>query len=144
LIDWDAAFALPLQKSAVWPKLLETIPGAIPPHLPEPLHNLDFSADKAHFLSVFSQKEQQRTGKTDIAKLIETSSERNFFEMSHHYQTVHPEFVARFCGRSRGNLEAALGEVEGFLGNGSNAGFEGDEGVVEVGREIEGMLRGMG
>jgi len=30
------------------------------------------------------------------------------------------------------------------LGNGSNAGFEGDEGVVEVGREIEGMLRGMG
>ncbi len=57
---------------------------------------------------------------------------------------MHPEFVARFCGRSRGNLEAALGEVEGFLGNGSNAGFEGDEGVVEVGREIEGMLRGMG
>ena len=63
--------------------------------------------------------------------------------MSHHYQTVHPEFVARFCGRSRGDLEAALGEVEGFWGNGSNAGFEGDEGVVEVRREIEGMLRGV-
>lgn len=63
--------------------------------------------------------------------------------MSHHCPTVHPEFVARFCGRSRGNLEAALREVEAFLGNGSNAEFEGDEGVVEVRREIERILRGV-
>lgn len=62
--------------------------------------------------------------------------------MSHHYQTVHPEFVARFCERSRENLQAALAQVEGFVGRASNAGFGGDdEGVVEVRGVIEGMLR---
>ncbi len=108
----------------------------------ESLHNLDFSADKAYFLSVFSRKEQQQTGNTDIATLIETSSERNFFEMSHHYPTVHPEFMARFCPRSRENLKAALEQVEGFVGNANNVGFgEDDEGVVEVRRDIEELLR---
>ena len=139
------AFALPLQKCAVWPKLLENIPGASPPHLPEPLRNLDFSADKAYFLSVFSRKEHQRTGKTEIAKLIETSSERNFFEMSHHYPTVHPEFVARFCARTMESLKAPLEQIDQFLANVNTAEFgKDDEGIGEVRREIDGLLENVG
>jgi hypothetical protein len=139
-IDWDFTFALPLQKAATFPKLLENVPGGAPPNLPDSVAYLDFSADKAYFLSVFETKERQRSGgPTPITKLIETSSERNFFELSHHRPAVRKEFVRRYCAHTFENLSAALEQLDCFLARDEEFGA-GHEGVVEVLREL-GELR---
>lgn len=106
---------MPLQKAATFPKLLENVPGAAPPDLPETYAYIDLSADKTYFLSILAEKEQERTNNTSITKLMEASSERNFFEMSLHRAPVHREFIRRFCPRTDKNICLALKEVERFL-----------------------------
>ena len=143
LIDWDFAFAQPLQKCAVLPKLLENVPGGAPPELAEELAYVDLAADKFYFLSVLAEKERERSkslGVTmNITKLIETSSERNFFELSHHVATIHKEFVARFCVKSRENLKAAMEELDRFVG--VNAEFSRDDvTIVEIRKNLEEQL----
>ena len=48
-------------------------------------------------------------------KLIETSSERNFFEESLYRPAVREEFVKAFCQHNPQNLSAALMEMDRFL-----------------------------
>lgn len=79
VIDWDFNFAVPIQKAATFPKFFENVPGAAPPGMPESHAYLDLSADKSQFLSILAEKERERTHGTSFTKLIETSSERNFF-----------------------------------------------------------------
>ena len=123
----------------MFPKLLENVPGGVPADVPDTLAHLDLGADKGYFLSALAEREQQRTGSTKITRLIETSSERNFFELSHHVATVHKEWATRFCERSRENLTAAVQEVEHFLAD--NAGFSGDDSViVEALKSMEDQL----
>ena len=115
MIDWDFTFAVPLQKAATFPKLVENVPGGAPPKTPKELAYLDFSADKTYFLDILSKKEKEINGKSIIAGLMNNSSERNFFEMSLHRVPVHEEFVKRFCTRSPENVKAALKEMDSFL-----------------------------
>lgn len=89
VIDWDFTFAAPLQKAVTFPKLIENVPGAAPPDIPEQLAYLDFSADKSYFLRILAAKETEKRESTSIAKLMGDSSERNFFEMSLHRAPVH-------------------------------------------------------
>lgn len=117
------------------PKLLENVPGGAPPDTSGPLAYLDLPADKTFFLSALAEKEKQRTGTTKITRLIESSSIRNFFELSHHVATVHQEFAVRFCARSRENLAAAMQEIEHLVAD--NTGFSRDDPViVEVVKSI--------
>lgn len=115
IIDWDFTFAQPLQKCAVFPKLLENVPGGAAPHLSEPFCYPDLAYDKAYFLSILAKKEKKKTGENSISKLIETSTERNFFEVSHHVAKVHEEYAARFCERSLENIRAALRQCDEFV-----------------------------
>ncbi|KAE8306820.1 hypothetical protein BDV41DRAFT_582972 [Aspergillus transmontanensis] len=139
IIDWDCNFAVPLQKAATFPKLLENVPGGAPPGLPATHAYLDFAADKRYFLSILAEKEMKRTNGTSITQLMETSSERNFFEMSHHRVPVHREFVSRFCSRARENVGAALKEVERFLD--INPMFKAsDEAIVRTVQMLEELL----
>jgi len=147
IIDWDFAFAHPLQKCAVFPKLLENIPGAAPPDLPESLAYINFRVDKAYLLSVLAEKERQRgnrTGRTtDFTKLIETSSERNFFEQSHHIVTTHREFASRFCERSHDNVVSALKQINSFVAK--NPEFSHHDGaLVDVVMYLEDLLEKTG
>ncbi|KAE8421313.1 hypothetical protein BDV36DRAFT_292508 [Aspergillus pseudocaelatus] len=132
-------FAVPLQKAATFPKLLENVPGAAPPGLRETHAYLDFASDKRCFLSILAEKERARTNGTSITQLMETSSERNFFEMSHHRVPVHREFVSRFCSRTRENVYAALKEVGRFLD--IDPTFEAsDESIVRTVQTLEALL----
>lgn len=119
---------MPLQKAATFPKLLENVPGAAPPDLPESHAYIDLSADKTYFLSVLAEKERERTNDTSITELMKTSSERNIFEMSLHRAPVHREFIRRFCPRTEENICLALKEVERFLDMDSN--FEASDEVI--------------
>lgn len=140
IIDWDFNFAVPLQKAATFPKLLENVPGAAPPGIPDSHAYLDSSADKSYFLSIFAEKERQRTNGTLISKLMETSSERNFFEMSHHRSPVHREFVRRFCPRTGENVHLALKEARRFLD--VNPAFKAsDEAVVKTVQTLKQLLK---
>lgn len=113
--------------------------GAAPPGLSKTHAYLDFAADKRYFLSILAEKEEKRTNGTTITQLMETSSERNFFEMSHHRVRVYREFVSRFCLRTRENVCAALKEVERFLG--INPMFSAsDEAIVRMVQMLEGLL----
>ncbi|KAI9821475.1 MAG: hypothetical protein M1832_003322 [Thelocarpon impressellum] len=138
VIDWDFTSATPLQVAATFPKLLENVPGGAPPEIPESLAYVDLSADKASFLRILAAKEKARAnGNTAITTLVESSSERKFFEMSLHRRAVHREFVERFCARTRENVLAASAQVEPFLV--ANLRFFGgsDAAMVEVAAELE-------
>lgn len=129
-------FAQPLQKWAVFPKLIEHVPGYAPPDLPPEYAYLDFAQDKAYFLAVIKEKELARTGMTRISELVEGSTERSFFEMSHNAPAVHREFARRFCKRTKGNVDAAMKELERFLSD--NPGFSrSDIEVMEVEAELK-------
>lgn len=136
LIDWDLASAQPLRKWAVFPKLIEHMPGEVPPHLPAAYTHLDFGPDRADFVAVLAEKETPRHSTLGIAQLVESSTERAFFEMSHHTPTVHREFAERFCHRTPGNVAAARRELGRFLGENLGIGRD-DGGVREVERELE-------
>lgn len=133
LIDWNLLFAVPLQKGAAFPKLIEHIPGAAPPDLPPELKYLDFSQDKAYMVATLAEKERKLTanGMTPITDLVKGSTERTFFEMSHNYPSVHTEFAQRYCRRRKENVEAAREELARFFAENS-----------EFSREDERMLRG--
>lgn len=122
---------MPLQKAATFPKLLENVPGAAPPDLPQSHAYVDLSADKTYFLSVLEEKERERTNNTSITKLMKDSSERNFFEMSLYREPVHREFIRRFCPRTDENICLALKEVERFLDGDSNFAA-GDEAIAKT------------
>jgi hypothetical protein len=140
VIDWDFSFAQPLQKHAVFPKLLENVPGGAPPELPQALAYQDLAADKAFFVSLVAEKEKRQKGaslspvmrtstsKPLIAQIIESSSERNFFELSHHIYPVHQEFVRRYYPRTYENLVAAREQIDRFLA--TNPGFTDDSQTV--------------
>jgi len=73
--------------------------------------------------------------------LIETSSSRNFFELSQHVAAIHQELAGRFCTRSRENLTAALEAIGPFLANNNNARFSReDAAIVEVAKSIRHRL----
>lgn len=115
------------------------MPGGAPPDVPGPFAYLDLAADKTFFLSALAEREKQRTGTTKITRLIETSSERNFFELSHNVAAIHLEYAVRFCTRSRENLTAAMEEIEHFLAD--NTGFSRDDSViVDVEKAIRDQL----
>ena len=68
IIDWDFTYASPVQKAAIFPKLLENVPGGAPPSVPEPYKYLDLKKDKLNFLTIFATKEHQLTGDTSLTQ----------------------------------------------------------------------------
>ena len=91
VIDWEFTVASPLQKAATWPKLLQYTPGAVPYGHSDQL--MSHPADQTLFLQLLREKEHRRNGSETIANLVETSYERNFFELSLQMKTVHREWV---------------------------------------------------
>jgi hypothetical protein len=143
IIDWDFTFVRPLQKHAVFPKLLENVPGAAPFDVPPSLAYLDFKSDKEYFVSIVADKEAQ-LGKSigqkpSVAMLLKSSSERNSFEMSHHIAAVHDEFVRRFCERTRKNIQAAREQIGCFITQ--NPEFsDDDEAIRDVTKYLDEQL----
>lgn len=83
IIDWDNAQPIPLQCAAIYPKFLETLPGAEFPDLPKVYKKPDLNHEKATFLDIFSKQERQRTGTTIVSDLIRNGSwERDFFHVA--------------------------------------------------------------
>ncbi|KAI9669571.1 MAG: hypothetical protein M1817_004614 [Caeruleum heppii] len=139
LIDWDLMSAQPLQKWATFPKLIEHLPGAAPPDVPAQLSYLDFAQDKAYLVQILTEKQKKRSDTVDIAKLVETSTERAFFEMSHNAPTVHQEFAERNCRPTRANLEAARSELVRFLADNPSIHRD-DAGVKDVEKRLDELL----
>lgn len=70
---------------------------------------------------------------------METSSERNFFEMSLHRVPVHREFISRFCPRTDENVRLAFKEVRRFLD--VNPTFKAsDEAIAKTVQTLEVLL----
>jgi hypothetical protein len=82
---------MPLQKAAAWPKLLQYTPGNVPPDFDD--RNMGHPNDQAVLLRLLERKEMARYGRNDVAKLMEHSYERTFFEMSLHMKAVHCEWA---------------------------------------------------
>jgi len=83
IIDWDKAQPVPLQCAAIYPKFLETLPGAEFPDLPDDYMPPNLHDEKQTYLEVFSKKELQHTGKTVVTDLIRDGSwERDFFHVA--------------------------------------------------------------
>lgn len=83
IVDWDAAHPLPLQAAAIWPKFLETLPGAEFPDLPSDYEASDMTAEKDAFLEILRAKEVERTGCTIVSDLISHGSwERDFLTVA--------------------------------------------------------------
>jgi hypothetical protein len=106
IIDWDFTVASPLQNLATWPKLLQYTPGLVPPG-----HSDEFMshpADQETFIQLLRGKERRRYGSETIANLVETSYERNFFELSLQMKTVHQQWIK---AHPPTQSEAALGQL---------------------------------
>ncbi|KAK2765227.1 hypothetical protein FQN54_008926 [Arachnomyces sp. PD_36] len=140
LIDWNLMFAQPLQKGAVFPKLIEHIPGAAPPDLPAELQYLDFTHDKDYLVATLAEKEgkQNKESGIPVANLVKNSTQRAFFEMSHNFPDVHTEFARRHCQRTKENIDAAKKELEIFLSRNPEFSHE-DESVIDVERELNAL-----
>ncbi|KAK5105146.1 hypothetical protein LTS08_001420 [Lithohypha guttulata] len=83
IVDWDAAHPLPLQAAAIYPKFLETLPGAEFPDLPDNYVAPDMTMEKETFVAMLKRKEQKKTGCTTVADLIVNGSwERDFFTVA--------------------------------------------------------------
>lgn len=83
IIDWDKAQPVPLQCAAIYPKFLETLPGAEFPDLPNDYKPPNLDHEKETYLEIFSKKELQHTGKTIVTDLIRNGSwERDFFHVA--------------------------------------------------------------
>ncbi|KAI9761408.1 MAG: hypothetical protein M4579_001058 [Chaenotheca gracillima] len=143
LLDWDLMSAQPLQKWAVFPKLIEHLPGAAPPDIPAESMYLDFAQDKAYFVKVLKEKEKKLLSAANIAKLVQSSTKRAFFEMSHNAPTVHKEFADRYCKRTKVNVEAATNELECFLA-GNPSISPNDIGIKDVEIRLKELLAGFG
>ncbi|KAI9824785.1 MAG: hypothetical protein M1832_001613 [Thelocarpon impressellum] len=120
--------AQPLQKWATYPKLIEHLPGAAPPDIPAELCYLDFAQDKAYLVQKLAEKQNKRSVTVDIAKLVETSTERAFFEMSHNAPTP-----------TSAKLEAARTELVRFLEENPSISRN-DAGVREVEERLDALL----
>ena len=112
IIDWDVTFAMPLQKAASWPKLLQYIPGAVPPGNDDRF--MSHPEDKKLFLRLVEDKEVRRRGTSIVSKLMESSYERTFFEMSLHMKTVHYEWIKRYPHTSS-RLKDALHQLDEII-----------------------------
>lgn len=109
VIDWDFTVAVPLQKTATWPKLLQYTPGGVPyGHSGEIMSH---PADQSYFLKILREKELNRRGTDIIATLMESSYERVFFEMSLHMKTVHREWIKMHPLKSQHYIDA-LGQLD--------------------------------
>lgn len=142
VVDWDDAYAVPLQKAAVYPKLLEFAPGDEFPDLPDDYIEPDLSVEKASFLTVLAEKEHALTGCTKLAKLIETSSERNFFELALNRERVRAEWARKYCLRTGDNVREASRSLHDFMAVEKNADWlnesvGGASAVVELVYEFE-------
>ncbi|KAK5949512.1 hypothetical protein OHC33_009505 [Knufia fluminis] len=83
IVDWDKAHPIPLQCAAIYPKFLETLPGAEFPDLPGNYRAPDLSHEKKMFLDILRKKELAKTGATIVSDLIEKGSwERDFFHVA--------------------------------------------------------------
>lgn len=74
IIDWDAAHPIPLQCAAIYPKFLETLPGAEFPDLPAEYKAPDLNLQKKCFLDFFGRKELTATGNQMVTDLIRCGS----------------------------------------------------------------------
>jgi aminoglycoside phosphotransferase (APT) family kinase protein len=108
IIDWDFTVAAPLQKAATWPKLLQYTPGAVPYGHSDQF--MSHPADQEIFLQLLRQKERIRNGSETVANLVETSYERNFFELSLQMKSVHNEWV-RAHPPTKEQYHAAVGQL---------------------------------
>jgi hypothetical protein len=104
---------MPLQKAAAWPKLLQYTPGNIPPEFKDG-SIMGHPNDQAAFLNMLERKEMMRYGSNDVAKLMENSYERTFFEMSMHMKAVHCEW-AKCHPHTAERCQAALIQLDQFL-----------------------------
>lgn len=74
IVDWDAAHPLPLQAAAIYPKFLETLPGAEFPDIPKNYQAPNLEREKTLFLRLLGQKEHEQTGHTIVTDLIKNGS----------------------------------------------------------------------
>ena len=109
IIDWNAGVALPLQTAASWPKLLQYIPGWVPPGFSNEF--MEHPNDKTIFLDMLRKKEHQRHGTEIYASVMESSYERQFFEWSFHIKAAHDEWEKRHPP-SKKDFIAALDQLE--------------------------------
>jgi hypothetical protein len=74
-----------------------------------------YSEDRHYFLETFRKQEIERFASRRLSSLLETSSKRQFFQLSLDYATVNRQFIRRYCSRTRQTMEDALVQLGQFL-----------------------------
>lgn len=132
IIDWDFTFPVPLQKACAWPKLLHFTPGLVPPGADSAF--MTQPTDQQYFLLQLKEKEIARRGSSVVSSLMESSFERNFFELSLHFVTVHREWVATHPHPADTNMRAQEALTE-FLA--ANPTYLDNDVLVKLQKELE-------
>lgn len=122
VIDWDAAHPIPLQCAAIYPKFLETLPGAEFPDLPADYKAPDLSSEKNLFLSLFGGKELAATGDQMVTDLIRCGSwERDFFTIALTRGDVRSKWFQHWLAQQPSNVCANVDQKHDFsLGDTKN------------------------
>ena len=113
IVDWDAAHPLPLQLAAIYPKFLETLPGAQFPDLPKNYERPDLEEEKRIFLQLFKKKEKVATGYTVASDLLEHGSwERDFFTESFRNGGIRVKWLEWWKNRA-GQSQSLISDIPG-------------------------------
>lgn len=93
-------------------------------------------AERQYFLDKLKEKEIARQGTSVVSSLMATSFERNFFELSLNFATVHREWV-KSHPRPRNWITQAQRALTGFVMG--NPSFLGNDVVMKLRNDLKGL-----
>jgi Phosphotransferase enzyme family len=139
IVDWDFARFVPLQVAICFPLFIACIPGFNnTPALYASDNNDPYAADRDYFLETFRKQEVERFGEGRISSLLETSCERQFFQLSMDYAAVNHQFSQLYCARTRQTMMDALVQLERFMER--EGDYSENTAVLETRQEIQNLI----
>jgi hypothetical protein len=114
VIDWDISQFVPLQVAVCFPLFISSVPGYKSEQLPSWDTDV-YAEDRQYFVEMFRQREVELFGSEWMAKLLETCTQRQFFQMSFNMPLVHQEYGKLKCIQSVESHKAAMKQLDLFL-----------------------------
>lgn len=109
VIDWDTASWVPAPAAIQHPLFIANIPGIRNDDAPQ---DMDFTEDRAYLENAI--RELCVDG-SNVADLLATSRERQFFELSLRNKRVNEEYIRLRCGRVANSQQILEQELEEFF-----------------------------